>query len=289
MKTKLLTWVCPLLLMTLAACDRDKPPAPVASAAQSTMAAPVETAPAQTTAQAEAPAAAPANVQPTESVSETDEPVDSAEQNATVQPSVRLAGSGPSRPMNSERFRDGVHYHKIVPAQPTSVAPGKVEVVEVFWYGCGHCFSLDPAIESWKNKSKAEHVEFVRLPAMWNDVVRMHARLFYTAEALGKLDAIHPLVFRELHVNGNQLNTLEKITAFFARHGVNEADFKKTFSSFAVESKLQRADLLNRRYRVESVPVFIVNGKYRTDLGDAGGESGLFSLIDELAAHEHGG
>ncbi len=117
----------------------------------------------------------------------------------------------------------------------------------------------------------------------------MHARLFYTAELLGKLEAVHPLIFREFHVNGNQLNTVEKITAFFKQHGVSPEEFTKAFSSFAVESKLQRADFLNRRYRVESVPMFVVNGKYRTDLTDAGGESQLFALIDELATHEHGG
>ena len=75
-----------------------------------------------------------------------------------------------------------------MPAQPTSVAPGKVEVAEVFWYGCGHCFALDPRIESWRNKGKPAYVEFVRVPAMWNDTTRMHARVFYTAELLGKLD-----------------------------------------------------------------------------------------------------
>jgi protein dithiol oxidoreductase (disulfide-forming) len=162
-------------------------------------------------------------------------------------------------------------------------------VAEVFWYGCAHCFSLDPAIESWRAKGKPAYVEFTRIPAMWNDTTRMHARVFYTAELLGKLDQLHTLIFREMHVSGNQLNTADKIAAFFQQHGVSKDEFTKAFSSFAVESKLQRADMMNRRYRINSVPTMIVNGKYSTDMGASGGESQLFGVIEELAAHEHGG
>lgn len=217
---------------------------------------------------------------------ETGETVEAAPAASPTQAPLRLGGA-PSTP-TSARFTEGKHYRQLVPAQPTSVGPGKVEVVEVFWYGCGHCFALDPAIESWRAKSKPAYVEFVRVPAMWNDTLRMHARLFYTAEALGKLEELHTPIFREIHVNGNMLNTVERITAFFRDHGVSPEEFKKTFSSFAVESKLQRADVLNRRYRVQSVPMVVINGKYTTDVGSAGGEPQLFALIEELSAYEHG-
>jgi thiol:disulfide interchange protein DsbA len=176
-----------------------------------------------------------------------------------------------------------------VPAQPTGVAPGKVEVVEVFWYACPHCFELDPQIESWRKKGKPAYVEFTRLPAMWNDTLRMHARLYYATEALGKLEELHAAIFREIHVNGNPLDTLAKMQAFFKQHGVSPEDFQKAFSSFGVESKLQRADFLNRRYQINSVPMVVVNGKYLTDRQMAGSDPQLFDLIDELAAHEHGG
>jgi len=224
---------------------------------------------------------------PPEAISETsDEPVEQPTTNAT-QPSIRVPTTGPSGPPTSARFKEGTHYQKIVPAQPTNVAPGKVEVAEVFWYGCGHCYSLDPALEAWRKKAPS-YIEFVRIPAMWNDTLRMHARLFYTAEALGKLEELHSAIFREIHVNGNYLNTVDKIAAFFKQHGVSPEDFHKTFSSFAVESKLQRADLLNRRYRIDSVPRMIVHGKYSTDVSSAGGEANLFALLGELAAYEHG-
>lgn len=236
----------------------------------------------------EAPAEEAAQT-PSETISETDdEPAETQGQSSsTVQPSMKV-GAAPAGPPTSARFKEGTHYHKVVPAQPTNVAPGKVEVAEVFWYGCAHCFSLDPALESWRTK-KPDYIEFVRIPAMWNDTTRMHARLFYTVELLGKLDTLHPLIFREIHVNGNALNTVDKISSFLGQHGISAQDFQKTFSSFAVESRLQRADVLNRRYRVQSVPLLLVNGKYSTQLSDVGNEANLFALLNELAAHEHGG
>jgi thiol:disulfide interchange protein DsbA len=239
-------------------------------------------------------AAAPATTEestptaPTETVSETEDAQATPDPAATgVQPTLRLANAT-STPA-TEHFKEGTNYRKVVPAQPTNVAPGKVEVVEFFWYGCGHCFKLDPTIEAWRSKGKPQYVEFVRVPAMWNDQLRMHARLFYTAEVLGKLDALHSTIFREIHVNNDPLNTVEQMTAFFKKHGVSADEFQKAFASFGVESKLQRADFLNRRYAIDSVPQVAVNGKYLTDEGKAGGESELFQLIQELAAHEHGG
>lgn len=270
-------WILPFL--ALAGCGEQTPISPGAdqpAVSEAPPASPTEPAPA-----GESEGAPP----PVEGVSETDEP---AETSSSVQSSLRL-GSTPAGPPTSAQFREGANYQKIVPGQPTSVAPGKVEVAEVFWYGCAHCFSLDPAIESWRDKGAPSHVEFVRIPAMWNDITRMHARVFFTAEVLGKLDEVHTPIFRAIHVNGNHLDTLDKITEFFTQHGVSAEEFTRTFSSFAVESKLQRADFLNRRYRVDSVPLVIVNGKYKTDIGSAGGEAQLFTLINELATHEHGG
>ncbi len=280
-----------LLLTALTACGQ-KEDAPQATAEQmptENVEAPVIATEPEQAAEG-TPQETPATQPPAESetISETDDEPAPQAGATTTQPSVRLAGNTPRGPVTSARFREGTHYQKIVPAQPTNVAPGKVEIAEIFWYGCGHCFSLDPAIESWRKKAPS-YVEFVRIPAMWNDTLRIHARLFYTAETLGKLDALHSLIFREIHVNGNQLNTVDKIAAFFSEHGVRGEEFQKAFSSFAVESKMQRADMLNRRYRVNSVPLFIVNGKYSTDVSSAGGEAGLFALLNELAAHESGG
>ncbi|HEY5807027.1 MAG TPA: DsbA family protein [Povalibacter sp.] len=284
-----------LMLAALTACGNKQASPPAQP--QSQAAAPAQNSPAT---DATAPVADPAATAavpdqapaaPTETISETD---DGGQETvaetapSTTQPSLRLGGPA-SAPATSAQFKEGANYVKVVPAQPTSVAPGKVEVVEVFWYGCGHCFALDPAIESWRNKGKPAYVEFVRIPAMWNEPTRLHARIFFTAEILGKLAEMHSTIFREINVKGNPLNTSEKISALFREHGVSADDFQKAFSSFAVENKLQRADFLNRRYRIESVPTIVVNGKYRTDVGMAGSEQQLFGLIGELAASEHGG
>jgi thiol:disulfide interchange protein DsbA len=224
-----------------------------------------------------------------EQLSEVDDELETAEPGVSASTTplpIRMAAA--STPATSGKFQEGRNYKTLVPAQPTDAAPGEVEVVEVFWYGCSHCFALDPSIENWKEKSKPDYIEFRRLPAMWNDTLRMHARMFFTAEALGKLEELHPIIFRAMHVDRNMLNTPDKIRDLFTEHGVSGADFDKTFTSFAVETKLQRADVLNRRYRVTSVPMIVVNGKYTTDVGSAGGTEQLFELIGELASHEKG-
>jgi protein dithiol oxidoreductase (disulfide-forming) len=221
--------------------------------------------------------------------SETDESQESVEQTIVgLQPTFKL-GAPPPGPPTSGQFKEGVHYQKIVPAQPTSVGPDKVEVLEAFWYGCGSCYALDPAIEAWRTKSKPAYVEFVRLPAMWNEALRLQARVFYTAELLGKLEELHGLLFREVNVKGNSLDSVEKITAFFREQGVSTDDFQKVFSSGEVETRLQRADLLNRRLRIQTAPSLVINGKYKTSVELAGGEQQLFTLIGEVANHEHGG
>jgi thiol:disulfide interchange protein DsbA len=275
--------------LTLAACgQQEESPRVSEDMPTENVEAPVVKTESESQASEEAVAQESAAETPAETISETDdEPPADTQTTTSVQPSLKV-GAAPAGPPTSARFKEGAHYHKIVPAQPTNVAPGKVEVAEVFWYGCAHCFSLDPALESWRGKAPS-YIEFVRIPAMWNDATRMHARVFYTVELLGKLDELHSLIFREIHVNGNTLSTLDKISTFFKQHGVDEDEFQKAFSSFAVESKLQRADFLNRRYRVQSVPLMIVNGKYSTALSDAGNEANLFALLNELAAHEHGG
>ncbi len=191
------------------------------------------------------------------------------------------------------KWIEGQHYTTLVPAQPTGVAANKVEVVEVFWYGCGHCFHLDPTLEDWRKRNKAAYVEFSRVPVMWNDTTRAHARLFYTLLALGKLDQLHPDVFREIHVNNNFLAAQDPVEterlqkAFLKAKGISEADFDKTYRSFSVEQWLQKAEQLTRRYKVTGVPLMVVNGKYTADVGTAGGEAQLITLIDDLATSEH--
>jgi thiol:disulfide interchange protein DsbA len=183
------------------------------------------------------------------------------------------------------RFELGVHYLRLSPTQPTSSNPDQVEVAEVFWYGCPHCYELDPLLERWRAQ-QPDYVSFLRVPAVWNPTLQIHARAFYTAEALGKSDEMHGEFFREIHERRNGLDTEAKLQEFFGRFGVAAAAFKTAFDSFEVQAKLQRADELNRRYRIGSVPTIIVNGKYTTDGPAAGSYQDLLLLVDELTAAE---
>ena len=117
----------------------------------------------------------------------------------------------------------------------------------------------------------------------------MHARIYYTAETLNKLDEMHADIFREIHVNRNGLDNAAAIGSFFGNYGVDAATFDSTFESFAVYTKLQRADELARRYRISSVPTVIVNGKYVTSATMAGSYPVLLEVIDELIAMERAG
>jgi thiol:disulfide interchange protein DsbA len=209
-----------------------------------------------------------------------------AEEQAGVEP--QLVATSPADAPTTGRFEMGAHYLRLSPTQPTSSNPDQVEVCEVFWYGCPHCYELDPLLEQWRTR-KADYVNFVRVPAVWNPTLRTHARAFYTAEELGKGAEMHAEFFREIHERRNGLDTEAKLQEFFARFGVDAAAFKGAFDSFAVQAKLQRADELSRRYRIDSVPTIVVNGKYTTDGPMVGSYEELLVLIDELAAAEREG
>lgn len=190
--------------------------------------------------------------------------------------------------ITSERFELGRHFDRLSPTQPTSSGPDQIEVCEVFWYGCPHCYTFDPYLESWKEDLDPD-VSFVRIPAVWNPLLQLHARAYYTAEVLGIIEEIHTPIFREIHVNGNPLNTEQLLQEFFGQYGVSEEEFTGAFNSFAVHTRLQRADELSRRYRISSVPTVIVNGKYSASAQSAGDFPMLMELIDELVVSERAG
>jgi protein dithiol oxidoreductase (disulfide-forming) len=229
-----------------------------------------------------------------------DVPGDSGAHNSLLAAvAATVAASTPSAsaatPSGPTLWEEGVNYTRLVPAQPTAVPAGQVEVLEFFWYACPHCYAIDPLVESWK-KTKPAYISFSRVHVMWNEGHRSLARLYYTLESLGKLDQLQSEVFKEIHVNGNPLVASnptneaesERIqTAFVGKFGISESDFKKAYHSFAVETALQRADELVQRYRVDGVPRFVVNGKYIADVATAGSPERLISLVSDLAAQEH--
>jgi protein dithiol oxidoreductase (disulfide-forming) len=192
-------------------------------------------------------------------------------------------------------WQEGVNYTRIVPAQPTDVPAGQVEVLEFFWYACPHCYSIDPQVEAFR-KSKPPYVTFTRVHVTWTEGHRSLARLFYTLQALGKLDSLHGEVFKEIHVNGDPLvaqdagdtDQTERIQMAWARkEGIPEDDFKKAYHSFQVDQAVIKADELVQRYRIDGVPTFVVNGKFITDVRTAGSPERLMALVGDLAAQEH--
>lgn len=189
------------------------------------------------------------------------------------------------------KFKEGTHFAKLVPTQPTVGGADKVEVAEIFWYGCNHCYDFEAFINKWQ-ETKPANVRFVRIPATWNPLVKLHAQLYYTEEVLvknGKIadpEQFRAAVFAEYHRRGNRMASVDAIQEIFAKHGVSAEDFKSTWSSFEVSQKLRVADDLGRRYGITGVPAVVVSGKYRSGAAEAGGYPRLLELIDELVARE---
>jgi protein dithiol oxidoreductase (disulfide-forming) len=295
------------LALVLAACgkhessDQSSTPPPIPAAAP-TASAPAS-APAGQQKSAEAASDLPSKItRMNEDGSETVEEVtsDSGAHNpllAAVASTVAGTTSAASAatPSGPAMWQEGVNYTRLVPAQPTSVPAGQVEVLEFFWYACPHCYAIDPLVATWL-KTKPGYVTFSRVHVQWNEGHRSLARLYYTLDSMGKLDQMHTEIFKEIHANGNPLvfadqnNSAqsERIqTAFVEKFGISAADFGKAYHQMPVDLALQRADELVQRYRVDSVPKFVVNGKYIADVSTAGSQERLISLVGDLAALEH--
>ncbi len=286
------------LALALTACGRQEPSGLAPAKAPAPAAAPAvkNSAPAPgKTADAEKPQTLiHLNEDGSETVEET--PGDTGAHNpllAAVASTVAAATSTASAATGSQ-WPEG-SYTRIVPAQPTDVPAGQVEVLEFFWYACPHCYALDPAVQNWQ-KTKPAYISFSRVPVLWNEGHRSLGRLFYTLQSMEKLNQYHADIFKEIQVNGdpligsdpNNAAAAERVqVAFVKRLGISEADFEKQYHGFTVDSALQRADQLAQRYRVTGVPVFVVNGKYVADAASAGSPERLMQLISDLAAQEH--
>ncbi len=274
-----------LLCVCVCACSRGAPVqqtapatnAPTAAARSQPQAAP-ETAP---TSQTEAEQATTAQESGAEDDAQPTRGDTSLERIAALAPQDQLPGG---------RWKAGVNYDPIVPAQPTSATAGKVEVIEVFWYGCPHCYALEPSVQKWL-KAKPDYITFVRVPVMWGPVHQAHARLYYTLVELHRADLFEK-AFDTIQRENNPLvantpdATLNLDVAFGIANGIKAEDFTKAYSSMAVNLDLQRAQDLTERYNVTGVPTMVVNGKYSTDVSKAGSVDNLFMMVSDLAAAE---
>ncbi len=182
-------------------------------------------------------------------------------------------------------FQEGTHYRRLANPVPTSTGD-KIEVVELFWYGCPHCYSLEPITDKWL-EHKPDNVEFVRIPAVLGARWELGARAYYVAETLGVLDRIHAPLFAAFHVQKRRLRSEEGMAEFFAEHGVDLTAFRENFASFGVETKLRRAQQVVKRYRIDGVPAVIINGKYETTSSMAGSPAKIFKVVDYLIRKEN--
>jgi thiol:disulfide interchange protein DsbA len=184
-------------------------------------------------------------------------------------------------------YVEGTHY-EVLEEPVRTVDPNKIEVVEVFWYGCQHCYAFEPLIASWE-KNLAADVAFVRSPGMWNQLMEIHAQIFYAAEELGVHDKIHSVAFNEIHQKANYLQTEAEIRTLFVSQGVNPADFDKTWKSFSVTSAVKKASTRMRDYGIRGVPNLVVNGKYRVTGDGSTTQADMLKIADFLVAKERSG
>ena len=277
---KHLFWVA-AALFTLAACSKEEPTAPAEDTAAAE--APVQEAVVEEAATEETQEAATETLEVVEeSASEEEAPEDEA---------IVLAVADTEVEAREWKYKEGQHYFRLMPTQPTVGGADKIEVAESFMYSCPHCFTLEPYMLKWL-ETKDPGVRFVRIPAVFNRLAAMHAQTYYTAELLEKNGMIADLAefnnaaFIEYHNRGNRLTRIEAIQKLFERFNVSAEEFDKAWNSFPVNQKMRVGADLARRYGITSVPTIVVNGKYRTSAADAGGYDELLELIDELTVRE---
>ena len=278
------------VICVAAACG--KAPEPQSAATPASAPAPESAPPAPVAAPAPDTTAAP-DVAPVEESAGTETVVTPADKNPLGKdivlpssPASSAASAPASAPARTDwQYAEGEYYNTLPAAQGTSSPAGKIEVAEVFWYGCGHCYNLEPLIGDWQKKLPSD-VNLVQIPVMWNPTNEIHGRVHYTADALGKLDEIRSAMFRAIHVDNEPMTEEKEIQKLFEEHGVSAADFNQTFRSFSVESQLKRAKDLTVKYRVRGVPLLVVNGKYTTDGPQIKSHQDLLAVTDELIQRE---
>ncbi|WP_434607245.1 thiol:disulfide interchange protein DsbA/DsbL [Pseudomonas sp. R1-7] len=171
-------------------------------------------------------------------------------------------------------------------SNPVPVAvPGKIEVVELFWYGCPHCYAFEPVINPWVEKLPSD-VNFVRIPAMFGGPWDAHGQMFLTLESMGVEHKVHAAVFNAIQKEKKRLTDPEEMAEFLATQGVDKDKFLATFNSFAIKGQIVKAKELAKKYEITGVPTMVVNGKYRFDIGSAGGANEALQLADQLVAKE---
>jgi protein dithiol oxidoreductase (disulfide-forming) len=171
-------------------------------------------------------------------------------------------------------------YGEVKPPQPVD-ADGKIEVLEFFWYGCIHCYNLEPAIEKWE-KNRPADVRFRRVPVVFDGRTQRDAPFYYAFEALGLVDKLHRPFFDAIHKDGLRLENANAVTEWLQRNGVDPKKFNETVKSFGVQSKLRRAQQMTVAYRIEGTPTMAVQGRYTVAAENARSPESMLKTVDHL-------
>ncbi|NPC59175.1 thiol:disulfide interchange protein DsbA/DsbL [Caenimonas soli] len=178
---------------------------------------------------------------------------------------------------------EGTEYLTLDKRVSSDAPQGKVEVIEFFWYSCPHCNAFEPRLEAWIKKQPAD-VVIKRVPVAFRDDFVPQQRLFYTLEAMGKLDELHGKVFQAIHANREPINREDLILAWAGKQGLDTAKFKELYNSFSVSSKARRAIQLQEAFQVQGVPAIGIAGRYYTDGTLAGNMDRALQVTDYLIA-----
>jgi len=186
---------------------------------------------------------------------------------------------------NPNNFVSDTHYDEFGSRQERVTQSDKIEVVEFFSYGCGHCFNAEPYMHAYE-KQVADDVEFLRVPVSFNPFFEHLARAFYAAKGLDASEEAHIAMFDAIHIKRQDFRTVEAVADFYAEYGVNKEQFIKAFNSFSVNAQLKRDKQLSQAYQVTGVPTVIVNGAYNTGGVKAGNFGTWFQILDFLTESE---
>ena len=170
---------------------------------------------------------------------------------------------------------EGRQYLVLPQALPTT--PGKIEVVEFFWYGCPHCYAFEPAIEAW-SKQLPPDVAFRKVHVAFRANVKIHQRMFYALEALGKEAATRPAIFNAMHQQGLALDDAKSQAKFLSPLGIDPTKYQEAYNSFGVQTKCTQAEKLSEAYRIDGVPSIGIGGRFLTSPSQAAAGQRLTEL-----------
>ncbi len=177
---------------------------------------------------------------------------------------------------------EGTHYVRLAQPVPVSAPPGKVEVLEFFWYGCPHCNEFEPLLEAWVRKLP-DFAAFRRVPVQFREEpFGTHQRIYYALETMGQVEAMHRKVFYAIHHDRMRLDRPAEIQAFMSKNGIDGAKFVEVMSSFGVQTKARQARQLSEAYKIDGVPAMGVQGRFYTSGGLVGAHDKMLVVTDFL-------